>query len=262
MVEQISISGKLREKTGRSEARRIRRAGFIPAVLYGRGLDTIHLLLKEDEFNHSLHKVAGGNVLIDLKIEGEKKSRPVIVKEIQQDPVHDRTWHVDLQVVRLDEKIKIKVPIVVKGESPGVKVGGILEHILREIEVECLPRNIPEKIEVNIGTLEIGDSIHLKDLTFPAGVVAIEDKDTAILSVVPPKAEEKEVPPEEAVTEPELIRREKEEGEEKAGEEAPAKEESKKAAPSAAEAGAKAETAAKAGGKPHEEKGKADKEKK
>lgn len=257
MVEQISISGKLRDKTGRSEARRMRRAGFIPAVLYGRGVDTIHLLLKEDEFNHSLHKVAGGNVLIDLKIKGETKSRPVIIKEIQQDPVYDRTWHVDLQVVRLDEKIKIKVPIAVKGESPGVKAGGILEHILREIEVECLPRNIPEKIEVDIGTLEIGDNIHLKDLTFPPGVIVVDDKDTAILSVVPPKAEEKEVPPEEAVTEPELIRREKEEAEEEAGEEAPAKEESKKAAPEAGEAPAKTGGSSSPG-----EKGKSDKEKK
>lgn len=153
----------------------------------------------------------------------------------------------------MDEKIKIKVPVTVKGEAPGVKVGGILEYILREIEVECLPRNIPEKIEVNIGTLEIGDSIHLKDLTFPSGVIALGDKEAAILSVVPPKAEAKEVPPEEAITEPELIRKEKEEGEEEAGEEAPLP---------TGEAGTKAEAGAKTGGKPHEEKGKAEKEKK
>jgi large subunit ribosomal protein L25 len=261
MVEQISISGKVRDKTGRGEARRMRRAGFIPAVLYGRGIDTTHLLLKEDEFSHSLHKIAGGNILIDLKIEGETKSRPVIIKEIQQDPVCDRPWHVDLQVVRLDEKIKIKVPVMVKGESPGVKVGGILEHILREIEVECLPRDIPEKIEVNISKLEIGDSIHLKDLIFTSGVVALGDREAAVLSVVPPKAEEKEVPPEEAITEPELIRKEKEEEVEEAGEEATAKEESKKAAAATSEAGARTEAKA-GGGKPHEEKGKADKEKK
>lgn len=231
MAERFLITGKQRDKIGRGEARRARSTGFIPAVLYGRGLNTMHLLLKEDEFYKTLHKVAGGNILIDLKIEGDA-SRPVIIKEIQQHPLSDQVQHVDLQVIRLDEVIKIKVPLTVKGESIGVKEGGILEFILREIEVECLPRDIPGKLEVNVSSLKIGDSIHLKDLNFPKGVAAVADQEAAVLSVVPPKVEKIAPAPEEAMTEPELIRREK--GEEETSEEAEAKApEGKAATPSA-----------------------------
>lgn len=232
MPEEILITAKPRDKTGRGQTRRLRNSGFIPAIVYGKGLDTVHLILSERELSKTLSKVAGESVLMNLKIGAS--SKPVIIKELQQDPVTNQILHVDFQVILLTEKLKIKVPINVKGEAPGVKAGGILDYNLREIEVECLPRDIPEKIEVNISNLEIGDAIHIKELTFPPGVVSVEDKEISILSIVPPKVEEVEVLPEEEITEPEVIGREKKEGEEEEeeAEAAPAKEKEKeKAAP-------------------------------
>jgi len=235
MVEEILITAKPRDKTGHGSARRLRSSGFVPAVLYGKGLDTVHLLLSEKELSKTLSKVSGESVLMNLKIEDKKKkasskegaSKPVIIKELQQDPVTNDILHIDFQVIRLTEKLKIKVPTHVKGEAPGVKAGGILDHNLREIEIECLPRDIPERIEMNISNLEIGDVIHIKDLAFPPGVVPVEDKEVSILSIVPPKVEEVEVVPEEEITEPEVIGKEKkeeEEGAEEAKEEAPKEE--------------------------------------
>ncbi len=236
MPEEIFITAKPRDKTGRGETRRLRNSGFIPAIIYGKGLDTVHLTLSERELSKTLSKVAGESVLMNLKVGAS--SKPVIIKELQQDPVTNQILHVDFQVILLTEKLKIKVPINIKGEAPGVKAGGILDHSLREIEVECLPRDIPEKIEVNISNLEIGDAIHIKELIFSPGVVPVDDKEISILSIVPPKVEEVEVLPEEEVTEPEVIGREKKEGEgkeeevEEGKEQAPAKEKEKeKAAP-------------------------------
>ncbi len=238
MSEEIIC--KLRDKVGQDKARQLRRNGFIPAVLYGRGIDTIHLLLDKKEFHKTLSRISGENILIDLKVEEDKSSKkeasskPVIIKEIQQDPLTNQILHVDFHLVRLTEKMKIKVPLSIKGEAPGVKAGGILDYSVREIEIECLPRDIPEKIEVNISNLKIGDVIHLKDLILPPKVAAVGDNEAPVLSIVPPKVEEAAPPPEEAVTEPEVIskREKKEEIEEEAGEEAPAKEKPEKEAKS------------------------------
>lgn len=214
MREQITC--RLREKTGRSNTRKLRREGLIPAVIYGKEQETMHLVLDEREFHKVLSKVGGENALIDLKVEEDKKklsSKTVIIKEVQRDFLTHRPLHIDFQSVRLTEKIRIKVPISIKGEAPGVKAGGILDHSLREIEIECLPRDIPEKIEVNISNLEIGDAIHIKDVAFPPGVVPTEDREVSILSIIPPKVEEEKVP-EEEITEPEVIKKEKKEEEE------------------------------------------------
>lgn len=210
MAEDIVITAKPRNKTGRGESRRARVDGFIPAVIYGKGIDTTHLLLGEKEIKKTLHRVSGESVLMTLRIEGEKAGPyPVIIKEIQEDPATSRILHIDFKSISLTEKIKIKVPVSAKGESPGVKAGGILEYILREIEVECLPKDIPEKIEINISALEIGDTVHIKDLTFASGVVPVEDKEGSVLSIVPPKAEEVAPAPEAEVTEPEVIKKER-----------------------------------------------------
>lgn len=217
MAEKIKVTCVARDKTGRVSSACLRKSGFIPGVLYGKDVATTHIALNDKEFRNVLSRVAGESVLIDLNLEAEKKSasHAVIIKEIQREPVTDRIQHVDFQAVRLTEKLKIKVPISTKGEAPGVKEGGILEHILREVEVECLPRDIPERIEVDISNLGIGHSIHLEDLAFPPGVVPQEDKAVTILSVVPPKAEVvEEVPAEGEITEPEVITKEKKEEEE------------------------------------------------
>lgn len=227
MHEEITC--KFRDKNTLGRPGQLRRGGLIPAAVYGKGISTMHLILLEKEFNKTLGRIKGENILIDLKIEEEKSSRPVIIKEIQKDPVTSKILHVDFQVIRLSEKMKIRVPISVKGEAPGAKAGGILQYILREIEIECLPKDIPEKIEVNISNLEIGDVIHLKDVKLPPDIVAMDDGETSILSVVPPKLEKEEAPPEEAITEPEVIKREKKE--EEVVEEAAEKEEPQKAKP-------------------------------
>ncbi|MEA3560576.1 MAG: 50S ribosomal protein L25, partial [Candidatus Omnitrophota bacterium] len=205
--------------------KKLRRAGLVPAVCYGRGEKTINIRLSLHELRKILHTASGENVIIDLKIAGKKtKTKTVIIKEVYHDPVKDNILHVDFQHISLTKEIKVKVPIHTKGESPGVKEGGILEHILWEIEIECLPTQIPEKIDVDVSKLTIGDSVCLKDILLPEGIKVIQNTEDLIVQVVAPKAEVvEEVAPEKEVTEPEVIKKERKEEVPKEDEEEEAK---------------------------------------
>ena len=235
-MERIQLKVQAREDTGKKSTKKLRREKLVPAVVYKEGKKTAHLKINERELFHVLGTQAGENVLINLKLDegskGKDKDRVVIIKEVQHHPIKDQILHIDFQEISLTEKLTVDVPIVTKGEAEGVvKEEGVLEHVMWEIKVECLPADIPAKIEVEVTQMKIGDSVLVKDLQTPPGVKILVDPEQTVIAVVPPHVEK---PPEEEVaegiTEPELIRKEKkEEGEEAAEEGAPeAKKEGKK----------------------------------
>ena len=177
------------------------------------GEEPIPLVVGLKELEEVIHQAEGSNVIVDLKVEGEASGeRKVLIREIQRDPVAGSILHLDLQHISLTERIIVEVPIVLIGTPTGVKDGGgILEHLLREVEVECLPTDIPSRLEVEVSALNIGDSLHVSDIK--ADRVTIKtDADRAIAAVVPPTILEEVKPAEEAVVaEPELVKEKKEE---------------------------------------------------
>lgn len=231
-MEQVELRAEIRGEIGKQAARRLRGLGLIPAIVYGGGQKTVNIKVDAKGFEKALHTSAGENVLINLKISGaERRERKetVIIKEIQYDPVRGDIYHVDFNHISLKEVVKVKVPVTTMGESPGVKEGGSMEQILWEVEVECLPTKIPEKLEIDISSLVIGDTIHVKDLVIPEGVEVLNPQEDVVLSIVPPMVEVEEVvPAAEEVAEPEVIgKKEKEEVPEEAPEEAKPKKEEK-----------------------------------
>lgn len=204
-MEQTAIVAQYRETTGKGFARRLRAAGSMPAILYRGGQETIPLALDPRILRRLLTtSQAGMNTLIDLSVEGrpELGTRVVLVKELQRDPVRGSFLHADLYEVDLQKKVHVMVPIHLKGSSHGVLMGGVLDHALREIEVECLPRAIPDEFVLDVGPLDIGDSLHVRDIALPGGVElrTESDADLSVVSVMTPTVEE-EKPAEEAAVE-------------------------------------------------------------
>jgi large subunit ribosomal protein L25 len=217
----VVIEAKKRELVGKKNAKNYRDEGNIPGVYYFHGNEAIHLLFDGTKLTQFLH---GRRGLIDLKIEGEKEPLKCFLKDYQFDPVTDRPIHVDFQGVKMGEKIVVDVPLVITGTPAGVKAGGILEHITRELEIECLPRYLPETLEVDVTELEIGDSIHIEDLKYDNIVILNDPEETIVLVEAPRIVVEEEVEEEEELTEPELIGEEKEDEEGEDGEEREKKE--------------------------------------
>ena len=223
-MEEIFLSAELREELGKGKVKDLREAGFIPAVVYGDGKDAHPVKLSHSEFLKLVHQHRVEGVVINLKIKDDKKqkSRACLIKEIQYNPVHGDIVHVDFNEISLTKVIKVNIPVVAKGEPMGVKQeGGSLEHILWEIEVECLPTDIPKEIEVDVSSLKIGDSVHIKDLSLSSKVKVLNDATAIVLSVAAPMKEE--VPAEavegEEKQEPEVIKEKKEVPAEGEGEE-------------------------------------------
>lgn len=187
-----ALVAEVRDATGKGAARKLRAAGRIPAVVYGRGTESRAISVDPKALVQLLQKGgAGMNTLIELSVDGTAKT--VLVKELQRDPVRGRPLHTDFYLVDLDQKVEVSVPIHLTGRAPGVELGGILDHPLREIELECLPRAIPESIDVDVSALDVGDSIHVRDLELPEGVSVQSDVNLAVASVVAPVAVEEPV---------------------------------------------------------------------
>ncbi len=216
----MKLAAKVREKIGSQASKAVRRAGFVPVTLYGHGMKPLSLQVGQKDLHTALHTKAGENVVLSLQVEGVKlKESTCLIKDIQHNPINEKIDHVDLTVISLTEKIDVKVPVVVLhgDDAPGVKEGGVLDVVHHEIEVECLPTAIPEKIEINVKNMKISDAIHVSDLQLPEGVKSKLAADEAVVILHPPMKEE--VPAEEgAVTEPEVIEKGKKpaEGEEAA----------------------------------------------
>ncbi|MFH1856266.1 MAG: 50S ribosomal protein L25 [Candidatus Omnitrophota bacterium] len=213
-MEQVSLKAQARDEAGKKIAKNLRRTGMIPAVSYKGGEAAFSVSISEKDLIRALHTSAGANVIINLEINGadeKNKNKTVIIKEIQHHPVRDSIIHVDFHEISLTETITVNVQVEIKGDAIGVKRdGGILEHLLWELEIECLPTEIPEKIIVNVDKLGIGDAIHVKDIILPGQIKALDDPEVVVVSVEPPRKEEvAEVTAEEGAVEPELIRKEK-----------------------------------------------------
>lgn len=203
----VNLGANAREAKGSRTANRLRRTGKIPAILYGHGMKPLSLEVDGKELHRVLHTKAGENVIISLKVQGENlKESTCLIKAIQHNPITDEIQHLDLTVISLTEKIEVKVPLVVKNteEAVGVKEGGVLDVVHHEIEIECLPTQIPEKFEVDVKKMKIGDYIHIKDLVIPQGIVCKLDQDEVVIALHAQKKEE-EVAAEEAPTQPEVI---------------------------------------------------------
>jgi len=222
-MEKILVKADKRPEIGKGSARSLRRQGVLPAVVYGVNVST-PIKVESRQLTKLITSGVGEHSLITIELnEGGKKTseHPVLIKDYQMDPVSDELLHVDFIEVSLLENVNVTVPLVIIKEPAGVKMGGILEHRMREIEVECLPTQIPEKIEIDAGHIEIGHSLHVSDLTAPEGAKIISDESEVILSVSAPRVEE-EAPAEGAeaeAAEPELVKAKGKEEEDKSAEE-------------------------------------------
>ena len=225
-MEKVVLNAELREETGKTRVKELRGRDMVPAVVYKKGKDSLNIKVNTRNLFQVLHTTAGENVLITLKIKGEKghKEKTCIVKEVQKHPVKENILHVDLKEISLTEKIKVKVPVHPHGEPEGVVADeGVLDHVLWEIEVECLPAEIPEKIEIEVAHMKIGDTVYVKDLVVPPAVKVLSDPELTVLSISPPAKEEvvEEAVEGEETAEPEVISKGKKEEEEEEAEEAP-----------------------------------------
>lgn len=234
-MEEIVLEVEPREELGKDKVRDLREKGFIPAVVYAAGKGSQVIKVSSREFLRLLHQHRLESSIINLNVKEGKihKTRACLIKEIQYDPVIGNIIHVDFNEISLTKVIKVNVPVVARGEPIGVKLeGGSLEHILWEIEVECLPTDIPKEIEVDISHLKIGEAIHVKDITIPSKVKVLTDPTAIVFSIAAPIKEEIPVAPVEgeAVQEPEVIKEKKETPAEGEKEEIKAKGEGKKEA--------------------------------
>ncbi|HEY7472523.1 MAG TPA: 50S ribosomal protein L25/general stress protein Ctc [Gemmatimonadota bacterium] len=215
MAANATISARTREGTGKGAARTSRREGRIPGILYGHGEESVSLSVDATELQKLVHSISIENTIVDLDM-GKGEPYKVLIREVQRHPFRDEFVHIDFFHVAMDEMIQVEIPIVLTGTPTGVKnKGGVMDHQLRELEVFCLPGNIPERVELDVSHLDIGDSIHVSDIELP-DVEVLTDLDRSVVAVLAPTViEVEEAPAEEAILEPEVIGRGKEaEGEE------------------------------------------------
>jgi len=208
----VELAGEVRTETGKKIAKRLRRSHRIPGVVYGGSSGPVSLSL--DPLALLAAVESSENVLINLSLTGEGGRKAlVILKELQLDPVKGSPLHADFLEVSMEKKIRVEVPVVLSGEPEGVKSkGGILEHVLRQVGVECLPLNIPERIRADVSAMDVGDSLHVRDLVVAEGVRILDDAARVVASVVAPAAEEVPAAEAEAPVEPEVVgKKEKEE---------------------------------------------------
>jgi len=217
-MRENSLNVELRTEKGKGANTRLRQSGYIPAVLYSHGESEMIKIKKQDFFSLFRGNVSE-SVMIDLNITDKKKDNDhkVFVKAYQQDPVTEELLHVDFYKTTLGERIHTKVPVEIVGKSEGEKMGGILEVVERELEIECLPNEMPEKIEIDVTNINIGDSIHIEDIEIAGSVKFMVDEKRAIVTVVAPKAHIEEEELEEL--EAEAVEGEEEVLEEQEGEE-------------------------------------------
>ena len=219
-MEKPVLNAEVREKTGKEIAKKLRTRGLIPAVFYGPRSETVALMVDPKELSKTLQTEAGENVIIDLNIRKGEDSfqKMVMLKEIQIHPLRRKALHADFYEVSMEQMVTVEIPVHLLGKPEGVKAGGILDQVLRTIQIQCLPGDIPRSIDVDVNALMIGDSVHVKDVQLEKGKI-LTDPNFTIASVVPPAAEAK--PAEEAAPEEgaEAEEKEKEEGEKKEKEE-------------------------------------------
>jgi large subunit ribosomal protein L25 len=183
--ERIRLEVAERDRKGTRESRRLRKQGLIPGVLYGRSKPHA-ICVPERELRRVLTGDSGLHAILDVVLEGQKSTHPSILKEFQQDPVKGRLIHIDLQEVRLDQPITATVTVALVGgeDAPGIREGGVLSQVNREVNVEALPMEIPEHLELDVSNVQIGDTLRVADLRVPEGVKLLDDPEETVLATV------------------------------------------------------------------------------
>jgi len=194
-VADYQLEIQVRDQRGKGAARKLRAKGQIPAVCYGRG-EPVSVSLDPRALDRLLKTSdAGMNTLIDLRGHAGLEGRTVLLKEVQRDPVTGKALHADLYTLDLTRTVQVSVPLHLTGKATGVELqGGILDHSLRELELECLPTAIPKELRLDVSGLEVGDSLHVRDISLPEGVVLLSDPNLSVVSVVAPAVEEAAAP--------------------------------------------------------------------
>jgi large subunit ribosomal protein L25 len=213
MAKQVKLSAERRTVTGRSAVRKLKAKGVVPAVIYGAKDKAEPLQVSRRDINAMLSHASGENILVELEIAG--KSRLALVQEVQHAPLGGAILHIDFHAISMDEVIQADVPLEPTGIANGVKnMGGLLEHNLRSLAIECLPSDLPDVITVDVSALNIGDAIHVREIQLPTGVTTRVQPDLTAFSVLAPTVEEEPVAAEvDAVAGPEVIREKKEDPE-------------------------------------------------
>jgi large subunit ribosomal protein L25 len=194
-MERRELTVELRSKTGKGISRRLRAQGLIPGIVYGKGMETVPVSVNPRELNAAISGEGGNNNLLTLKGGEGLDGNVVIVADLLRDPLKRKAMHVDLHKINLTEKIKFEVPINLVGIAAGVIAGGLLDFAKHVIEVECLPTQIPEHIDVDVTELTINHSIHVVDLIIPEGIKVLEDPKAAVVSILGKVQEEGQAAP-------------------------------------------------------------------
>lgn len=223
VTESNVLEAQPRTPGNKNEARRVRRGGKLPGVLYGAGKEALSLTLDPRQVTRILHSATGHNTIFDLALNGERTKAMIV--DWQYEPIKGALLHIDLKRIAMDQKLKVNVPIMLKGEAAGVKQqGGILEQVLREVEVECLPGDIPNSIDADVSDLVFGKVLRVADLPHSDNLKFLTDPDQTVAHITTVKEEEVATPEVAAAeaaaapTEPEVIKKGKQEAEEEGAE--------------------------------------------
>ena len=199
MSKHVTLEAQKRTTSGTAAARRSRRAGIIPCVVYGAAQDEYPIQVDAKKFGDLLRHSASDNFLVDLQIEGAKEaSKLALIQAVQHHPINGQVLHIDFNAVNENTEIHANVPLELTGVAPGVKAGGIVDQQHHELEVHCLPANLPETLSIDIGELEMGAALHIREITFPEGVHPTLESDVIVVLVSEPRVSADDVAADEA----------------------------------------------------------------
>lgn len=217
-MAQVQLAVEVRKETGKGAARRLRSSGYVPAVLYGGDTGNVLLSISRHDLFQIISKNPWETTLIELQmtVDGASKTVPTLMKELQTDPVRRTLVHADFLEVTMGHAVQVHVPLEMVGESPGVKAGGLLEMLVRELTVRCLPSKIANHFDVDISALDIGDTLTVADLTISDEYEVLDDPEMSVVTITSPRSEEEETEEEEGeeLAEPEVIQKGKKEEDE------------------------------------------------
>ncbi|MBF0100136.1 MAG: 50S ribosomal protein L25 [Desulfobacterales bacterium] len=192
-MEFITLTSTVREKKGKGPARCARSDGKIPAVLYGPQMESNSLMIDSKEFETVCKQLHAANIFVKLQVTNPSNETtsdcPVLIKEIQKNPLTNKVIHVDFYAISMDRRISIRVPVVPVGKAKGTELGGLLQIIRRHLEIKCKPMHAPQRIEIDVNSLDIGDAIHVEDIVLSEGVEIPHDVNFTVITIVVPKGE-------------------------------------------------------------------------
>lgn len=190
MSKHHALKAHSRKRSGSGALNSLRREGLIPAVVYGKGLENVNIRLNRKDVEHVLNNTVSKQILVDLTIEDLNETKLALIQDVQHDPLTGNILHVDFHAIREDEFIHASVPLHLTGEAAGAKAGGLVELLVHNLNINCLPKDLPERIDVDITELQIGSSLHVKELKLPEGITTKLGGDVVVVRVSAPKVVE------------------------------------------------------------------------